>query len=211
MEPERAEAIVLRLQAVTETSLIVTWFTRESGKLRTLAKGARRPNSPFRGKMDLFYQNEILFLRSHRSDLHLLHDCFLEQPNARLRDSVEAMVTSSYVCELIDIVTEGEDASPSLFNVLACTLAALQHVQGRWVVLLWFELQLLAIAGWKPRWEARTAACKLLGSLAGTSLEGARRVRLNEEQLRVARELVWFFWDSEVGRVPRSRKLLTVT
>jgi DNA repair protein RecO (recombination protein O) len=46
MDTERAEAIVLRNQSVTESSLIVTWFTREFGKLKTLAKGARRPKSP---------------------------------------------------------------------------------------------------------------------------------------------------------------------
>ena len=70
METERAEAIVLRVQPVTESSLLVLWFTREFGKLKTLAKGARRPKSPMRGRLDLFYQDEISFLRSLRSDLH---------------------------------------------------------------------------------------------------------------------------------------------
>jgi DNA repair protein RecO (recombination protein O) len=83
MDTERAEAIVLRVHPVTESSLIVTWFTRECGKLKTMAKGARRPKSPFRGKIDLFYYDEILFLRSKRSDLHLLHDCFLENPHQK--------------------------------------------------------------------------------------------------------------------------------
>ena len=58
METERAEAIVLRVQPVTESSLLVLWFTREFGKLKTLAKGARRPKSPMRGRLDLFYQDQ---------------------------------------------------------------------------------------------------------------------------------------------------------
>ena len=40
MHTERAAAIVLRMQPVTESSLLITWFTREFGKLKTLAKGA---------------------------------------------------------------------------------------------------------------------------------------------------------------------------
>src|SRR2546425_10208268 len=101
MESERAEAIALRVQPVTESSLLVTGFTREAGKLKTLAKGARRPKNPMRGKIDLFYRDEIVFLRSKRSDLHLLQDCFLEQPHARLRDSVVAVTAASYASELV--------------------------------------------------------------------------------------------------------------
>src|SRR2546426_10257702 len=102
MHTERAAAIVLRVQPVTETSLIVTWFTREFGKLKTMAKGARRPKSPFRGKIDLFYRDEILFLHSRRSDLHLLQDCFLDNAHRKLRDTVEMLTAASYACELVE-------------------------------------------------------------------------------------------------------------
>lgn len=208
MDTERAEAIVLRCQPVTESSLIVTWFTREAGKLKTIAKGARRPKSPFRGKIDLFYRDEIVFLRSRRGDLHLLQDCFLEQSHAKLRDSIEAVAGASYACELVDVATEAEDPGPKMFELLATTLAVLQTARGRPVVLLWYELQLLAAAGWKPQWETHTTVGKVLNSLAGTSIEGARRIRLSTEQLRAACELLWGFWDAQVGNAPRSRGLL---
>ena len=210
MEPERAEAIVLRLQPVTESSLLVTWFTREVGKLKTLAKGARRPKSPFRGKLDLFYRDEIIFLRSRRSDLHLLHDCFLDQPHAPLRQSVEAMTAGAYACELVDVVTELEDPNPPMFELLAGVLGALEVARSRPAVLLWFELHLLRVAGWKPNWETSgaVAAGKLLRSLAGTSMAGARRVSLRADQVMAARQLLWEFWDAQVGQAPRSRRLL---
>ena len=145
MDTERAEAIVLRLHHVTESSLIVMWFTRESGKLRTMAKGARRPKSPFRGKIDLFYRAEILFLRSRRSDLHLLHDCFLEDPHKKLRDSVEALTASSYVGELVDLATEWEDPNQKLFDVLCKTLDALEIQRARPAVIVWFATPTFSI------------------------------------------------------------------
>lgn len=210
METERAEGIVLRCQPVTESSLLVTWFTREFGKLKTLAKGARRPKSPLRGKMDLFYQDEILFLRSTRSDLHLLQDCFLENPHARLWQTMGGLTAASYAGELVDVATELEDANPAVFDLLDHILDALT-ARVTPVVLIWFELQLLKVIGWTPPWRKTggPAVEKVLGSLLAAPLAGVRRVRLSDPQLAAARQLVWQFWDEQVGRTPRSRALLS--
>jgi DNA repair protein RecO (recombination protein O) len=208
MDTERAEAIVLRRQPVTESSLLVTWFTREFGKLKTLAKGARRPKSPMRGKIDLFYQDEILFLRSRRSDLHLLHDCFLENPRANLRSSLAALTAAAYAAELVEVITEPEDPAPDIFDLLAGTLDVLA-AQPAAVVLVWFELRLLQAAGWTPPWrKSGPAAERVLGSLRAATLAGVRRVKLSDAQLQEARQLLWRFWDEQVGRSPKSRRLL---
>jgi DNA repair protein RecO (recombination protein O) len=207
MDTERAEGIVLRRQTVTESSLIVTWYTREFGKLKTLAKGARRIKGPFQGKIDLFYRDEIVFLRSKRSDLHLLHDCFLEEAHARLRKSVESLTAASYVSDLVDLATEGEDPNEGIYELLATVLEALEvHQDG--VLLIWFELRLLAAAGWKPNWEAKTGVGRVLQSIAGASLEGVGRVRLSEEQVVAGQEALWQFWDAHLGRAPRTRGFL---
>jgi DNA repair protein RecO (recombination protein O) len=207
MDTERAEAVVLRVHPVTESSLIVTWFTREFGKLKTMAKGARRSKGPFRGKIDLFYLDEILFLRSRRSDLHLLHDCFLEKPHKTLRDSVPKLVAASYVTELVDLATEPEDANPKMFELLVAVLGTLERATND-VVLIWFELQVLTAAGWAPKWPTETGTNKILKSLAGASLSSARRVHLSGAQVREAQRTVWRYWDEHVGREPRSRKQL---
>jgi DNA repair protein RecO (recombination protein O) len=207
MDTERAEGIVLRRQPVTESSLIVTWYTREFGKLKTLAKGARRAKGPFQGKIDLFYRDEIVFLRSKRSDLHLLHDCFLEEPHARLRKSVESLTAASYACELVESATEREDPNATIYELLAVTLEALERRHDG-VLLIWFEIGLLTAAGWGPKWEAETSVSRVLRSLAVTSLEGVKRVRLSAEQVTTGRQAVWRFWDNHLGRAPRTRKFL---
>jgi len=207
MDTERAEGIVLRRQTVTESSLIVTWYTREFGKLKTLAKGARRIKGPFQGKIDLFYRDEIVFLRSKRSDLHLLHDCFLEEAHARLRKSVESLTAASYVSDLVDLATEGEDPNEGIYELLATVLEALEvHQDG--VLLIGCGFRLLAAAGWKPNWEAKTGVGRVLQSIAGASLEGVGRVRLSEEQVVAGQEALWQFWDAHLGRAPRTRGFL---
>jgi DNA repair protein RecO (recombination protein O) len=207
MDTERAEGIVLRRQPVTESSLIVTWYTREFGKLKTLAKGARRPKGPFQGKIDLFYCDEIVFLPSRRSDLHLLHDCFLEEPHARLRESVGSLAAASYVCELVEMATEREDPNIRIHSLLMAILDALER-QNNAVLLIWFEIQLLTAAGWAPKWDAATSMNKVLRSLANASLKGVERVRLSAEQITAGQQVVWQLWDAELGRRPRTRQFL---
>ena len=209
MDTERAEGIVLRCRPVTESSLIVTWFTREWGQLKTLAKGARRPKSPFRGKLDLFYRDEILFGRSRRSELHLLHDGFLENPHASLRRSVRQLTAAAYACELVELATVVEDPNPAIFALLETTLTGLeQGADAVW--LIWFELQLLTAAGWGRQWAGVAGTSKVLRSLATATAPGAQRVRLSEAQVAAARTALWRVWDAELGRIPRSRRLLAV-
>jgi DNA repair protein RecO (recombination protein O) len=207
METERAAAIALRVQPVTETSLLVTWFTREHGKLKTLAKGARRPKSPLRGKVDLFYEDEIVFLRSRRSDLHLLHECFLENPRPKLRASVPVLAAASYACELVDAVTEIEDPHVSIFGLLQVALDMLENRSDA-VPLIWFELQIMNAAGWRPAFTGTGGTDKVLRSLAGTTAAAVQRVRLTEVQSRAAQTVLWRFHEAQLGRSLRAQKLL---
>jgi len=207
METERAEGIVLRCQPVTESSLIVTWYTREWGKLKTVAKGARRAKGPFRGKIDLFYRDEIVFLRSRRSDLHLLNECFLEEARRELRGSVEELTAASYVCELVDLATEVEDANAAVFDLLEDVLGVLPGGNAE-TLLVWFELRLMTLLGWAPRWGKDEGLGKVMGALTAKKVDGVRRVRLTEAQVREARRVLWGMWDESVGRMPRTRKCL---
>ena len=82
---ETTTAILLRKTKLSDTSLIITWFTEGHGKLKTVAKGARRPKSPFAGKLDLFFDAEISFARSKKSELHTLREVVLKNPREGLR------------------------------------------------------------------------------------------------------------------------------
>src|SRR6266705_2482495 len=66
---ESTEAILLRKRRFSDTSLIVSWCTESLGCVQTIAKGARRPKSPFAGKLDLFFEAEISIVRGRKSDL----------------------------------------------------------------------------------------------------------------------------------------------
>ena len=71
---DKARGIVIRLTRLSDTSLIVHWCTEEVGLLKTVAKGARRPRSPFAGKLDLFVEADLVWVPSRASELHILKE-----------------------------------------------------------------------------------------------------------------------------------------
>ena len=79
---ESTEAILLRKRKFSDTTLIVSWCTELIGCVQTIAKGARRPKSPFAGKLDLFFEAEISIVRSRKTDLHTLAEVVLKNPFA---------------------------------------------------------------------------------------------------------------------------------
>ena len=71
---EKSEGIIIRLTKLTETSLIVHWCTRDHGLIKTVAKGGRRAKGAFAGKLDLFFEAELNWVRSRKSELHTLSE-----------------------------------------------------------------------------------------------------------------------------------------
>src|SRR5678816_84142 len=98
---ERASGIILRTRPLTETSLIVHWLTPEQGRIAVVAKGARRPKSPFAGKLDLFYEGDFSFSRSRKSDLHNLREVTLLVLHRRLREDLACLNAATYCVVLI--------------------------------------------------------------------------------------------------------------
>src|SRR5256884_9769171 len=115
---ERAHGIILRVHPLTETSLIIRWLTREFGRLATVAKGARRAKSPFRGKLDLFYLGDFSFSRSRRSELHTLSEVVLRETHSALREELAWLQQASYCAALVEQTTETETPLPTIFPLM---------------------------------------------------------------------------------------------
>src|SRR3954469_24610742 len=122
---ERSTGIILRTRPLTETSLIVHWLTPELGRLATVAKGARRPKSPFRGKLDLFYEADFSFARSRKSELHNLREVVLREMHSTLRENMAWIQQASYFTALVEQTTETETPLPKVYQLVHDTLARL--------------------------------------------------------------------------------------
>lgn len=144
---ETTEAILLRRTKLSETSLIVTWLSLVDGKLKTVAKGARRPKSSFTGKLDLFYEAEIQFSRSRKSELHILKEVMVKESHEGLSRSFQKVQLASYFVELTELVTELEQPVPELFDLLQRALRYLNSQPASLRALLHFENEMARLLG----------------------------------------------------------------
>lgn len=150
---ERANGVILRTRSFTETSLIVQWLTPTFGRLTTIAKGARRSKSPFRGKLDLFYEAEFSFTRSRRSELHTLGEVQLNVTHPALRQDLGRVQQASYCSALILQATEIETPLPEIFELFCGFLAAIQERVPQPRNIYAFELKILRELGLEPNLE----------------------------------------------------------
>lgn len=116
MSTEKATALVLRTTDWSETSRIATLWTREFGKVRTLAKGGRRLKSNFENALDLLTLCRIVFLRKSSGSLDLLTEAQVIQRFPRLRTDLAALYAAYYVAELLVEGTQDYDPHPLLFD-----------------------------------------------------------------------------------------------
>jgi DNA repair protein RecO (recombination protein O) len=144
---ETTPAILMRKTRFGDTSLIVTWFTQAHGRVKTVVKGALRPKSRFAGVLDLFFECEIAFVRSARTDLHTLREAVLRDAREGLRRDYARVALASYCVELMEFVTESEHAAPELYDLLLRAFRHLDEQPATQRALLHFESELARFLG----------------------------------------------------------------
>src|SRR3954462_13013263 len=151
MSSERAVALVVRGVDFSETSRIVSLWTRELGKVRALAKGGRRLKSNFDSALDLLTVCDVVVLRKHFGSLDLLTEARVSERFPRLREDLHALYAGYYLAELLGDWTEDYDPHPALFDAAVETLRLLgQPGVAAGPCLAHFELVLLRELGYGP-------------------------------------------------------------
>ncbi len=208
---ERATGLILRTRPLTDTSLIVLWLTPELGRLATVAKGARRANSPFRGKLDLFYLADFSFARSRRSDLHTLREIVLREPHAVLRRNLAVLRQAAYASMLIEQATETETPLPEIYGLMADFLRVLCQHPPSLLSAFAFEAHLLDLLGLRPDLQnARLTpeVKRVLQTLLDEDLQAMSPHQLTSSQRT---ELAAYLHDrlvDHLGRPPKGRSVL---
>ncbi len=205
---ERAHGLVLRTRPFTETSLIVNWLTLEFGRVSTIAKGARRAKSLFRGKLDLFYEAEFSFQRSRRSELHTLREVVLHETNATLRHELGYLQQAAYCSALIEQTTEKETPLPVIFELMRSFLKTLPLGSAQPQNIFGFELKLLEELGLQPDLETSklTPGAKLIAkALREKNWAASARLKLSEAQVAELRQFLHGFLIFHLGKIPAGR------
>ena len=205
---ERATGLILRTHPLTETSLIVNWLTADLGRIATVAKGARRPKSPFRGKLDLFYHCDFSFARSRRSELHTLREVALRDTHAALRREMGWLQQASYAAALLVQTTETETPLPGLFDLMRGLLGRLPQHPPAPLTVFAFEMKLLAELGQNPDLadaQLTVGARLILEKGLQADWPELARLQLSAAQTGELRAFLHGFLIFHLGKIPAGR------
>jgi len=208
---ENATGLVLRTRPLSETSLIVHWLTPNFGRLATVAKGARRPKSPFRGKLDLFYQADFSFVHSQRSELHNLREVALRDTRAELRRELGYLEQASYAAALIEQSTELDTPLPGIFELMRGFLDTLPCQSPQSQMIFALEMKLLAELGMEPELsDARLTAgsSAVLKQLRTNDWPRIISVKPSAAQTTELRQFLHGFLIYHLGKLPVNRASL---
>jgi DNA repair protein RecO (recombination protein O) len=170
------EAILIRTTRLTDTSLIVHWFTEGEGLLKTVAKGALRPKSAFAGKLDLFFSGEIGVSRARKGELHILREVAISNWRQGLRRQYAVTLMAGYFCQLVEAAVEPGHADAPLHDLLRRALDHLDAEEPSLRALRHFEKQLAEILGVSGTGSGEDALLGHIGKLPGARREIVERL-----------------------------------
>ena len=145
----RVEAVVLRHSDWGEADRLLTLFTRQHGKLRAIAKGARRIRSRKAGHLEPFMHVTLQLARGH--DLFIVTQADTLQAFLPIHDDLGKTSQAAYTIELLDRFTyEDETENIHIFQLLTKTLLRIEKEDEPWLAIRWYEIQLLDLLGYRP-------------------------------------------------------------
>lgn len=150
-------AICIRAIDYSETSQIVTLFTRANGKIRAIAKGSKRAKSAFDGAIEIFSYGKIVFADPKKEKLATLTEFEQAQAFTPAGDNLFALNCCLFATELLSNLTNDYDPHPELFDSFLQFLKNTNQQQARGTehrdtlaLLILFELALLKEVGLQP-------------------------------------------------------------
>jgi DNA repair protein RecO (recombination protein O) len=166
MPPIVSDALVLKTYKVGETSKLAVLLTRERGKLRAIAKGARGAKSRYRGALETLNEVRVGLHGRQGAELLRLGDCeLLRSSFPALGRGCEAGLVLSYFAELLDAFEPEGAADDAVYRLGRAVVIALEEGESQVMVMArYLEAWLLRLHGIYPPLD-RCASC---GARIGT-------------------------------------------
>ena len=197
-----AEALILDVFDLHDRDRIVTFLTREQGKKRGVARGARAKHSRFAGQLQPLARVEVTWFEKEGRDLARISSVDLLRPAHRLQADLEGILTGCYLADHALEFAQENEASELLYRLLDSTVDALLQGVDRDLAARYFEAWVLRLAGiFPPPHACPACGAPLAGGAAlasgGDSLVCAACGR-GAGALRVEPEVV--AWLCRIGR-----------
>jgi DNA repair protein RecO (recombination protein O) len=169
-----SEALVLRTYPLKEADLVVSFLSRDQGKLRGVARRARRPKSPFGAGLERLSHVRVAYFQRETRELVNLDSCELIRSQFGLVSDFEASVALDYFAEVAGELLPDAEPNERFFRLLLAVLDSLQPaVAGRlqnaseatgkvWRAVTYFSVWAVRLSGLLPELNVCLACGSLL-------------------------------------------------
>lgn len=155
----QTEAIVLRTLDYGESDRIVTFYTAEFGKVKGIAKGARRSTKRFANTLEPFSCLQLLFSRRNPDGLALVEAGAVINHYPQIRRDLKKTLYASYMVDITEQFTLENKTNTELFHLVVDFLELLDLGSVSEDIVRFFEMRLLRLVGYEPVLD-RCVACQ---------------------------------------------------
>jgi len=158
-----SEALVLRTYPLQEADLVVSFFARDQGILRGVAKRARRPKNAFGAGLERLSHVRMAYFQRETRELVSLDGCELIRSQFGLASDYWAGVALDYFAEVTEQMLPAAEPNEKYFRLLLAVLDYLRTAAGNgaWRAVAYFSLWAVRLSGWLPE----LLVCLSCGSL----------------------------------------------
>ncbi len=156
MPQHTTQAIVLHTTDFAESDRIVSLYSRDFGRLRGIAKGAKKSLRRFGSSLEPFTVNEMSFSERETRGLVRLERCLIVKAYPGISGDLKRLVLGTYLLELIEALTPEKERHPEIFDLLGLFIELLASRDFREELLRFFELKLFGYLGYQPEFQSCT-------------------------------------------------------
>ena len=149
-ESYKTTGFVLRTLSYGESDLIVTFYSSDFGKLKGIAKGAKRSKKRFANVFEPFSLTDIIFTRKSRDMLAFIESCDIIDHYHNIRQDMEKTLIASYFIDLTDHFSPEGKKNEKVFQLLQDFLLILGSEKASDAIVRFFEMRLLKLTGFEP-------------------------------------------------------------
>lgn len=147
-----SESFILRTYPFREADLVVSFLARDQGKLRGVARRARRPKSGFGSGLERLSHVQVSYSQRENRELVGVDGCELIHSQFELQSDYGTGVALDYMAEVSEQLLAPGEQSELFFRLLAATLDYLraERDQGLWPAVTYFSLWAVRLSGFLP-------------------------------------------------------------
>jgi len=203
MPAQVSETFVLRTYPFREADLIVSFFTRDQGKLRGVARRARRPKSAFGSGLERLSQVRMAYVLRENAELANLTSCELIDSQFGLQADYTCSLALDYFTEVTDQLMPPHEPNEKYFRLLKATLEFLRSGGSVWCAVDYFTIWSVRLAGVLPELRVSRETVEIVEEMfvkglqdltprawTKTTLSGLRRSLIRAMEQHVERKFL---------------------